>query len=280
MSVLNEQGRKMKVYFIGAGPGDPELITVKAQKRINQCPVILYAGSLVPREILADVEESADKIIDTASLDLDEIMGHIQQAHRDGKDVARVHSGDPSVYGAIGEQIRRLNALGIEFEIIPGVTATSASAAWLGKELTLSGVSQTIIMTRYEGKTPFPEKERLPALAASGATLAIHLGVTRIHKVVEELLPYYGENCPVAVCYRTSWKDQDKVTGTLKDIVEKVRQKKFTRTSLILVGQVLGEGEFDDSYLYDEGQAHIYRPKAKKTKPRTVDTSFAHLVKK
>jgi precorrin-4/cobalt-precorrin-4 C11-methyltransferase len=261
-------GFKMTVYFVGAGPGDPELITVKGLRLITQCPVILYAGSLVPREILQDA--TADTIIDTASIDLDEIIAHIKAAHEKGLDVARVHSGDPSVYGAIGEQIRRLNEINIDFEIIPGVTATSASAAWLGKELTLSGVSQTIIMTRYEGKTPFPERERLPALAQSGATLAIHLGVTRIHKVVEELIPHYGEDCPVAVCYRTSWPDQDKVVGTLKDIVAKVREKKFTRTSLILVGHVLETQNFDDSYLYDEKQAHVYRPKVKPKVARTV----------
>ena len=266
----------MTVYFIGAGPGDPELITVKGLKLINHCPIILYAGSLVPREIFSAVENSAERIIDTASIDLGQIMAHIEDAHKDGKDVARVHSGDPSLYGAIGEQIRRLDELNIDFEIIPGVTAASASAAWLGKELTLSGVSQTVIMTRYEGKTPFPEGERLPALAASGATLAIHLGITRIHKVVEELIPHYGEDCPVAVCYRTSWPDQDKVTGTLKDIVAKVRAKKFTRTSLILVGHVLGTEEFRDSYLYDESKAHVYRPKVKGTKARSVDTALAH----
>lgn len=260
----------MTVYFIGAGPGDPELITVKGQKLINQCPVILYAGSLVPREIFTDIENSADLIVDTASINLDEIIEYIHNAHKQGKDVARVHSGDPSLYGATGEQMRRLEALDIDYEIIPGVTATSASAAWLGKELTLSGVSQTVIMTRYEGKTPFPERERLPALAASGATLAIHLGVTRIHKIVDELIPHYGEDCPVAVCYRTSWPDQDKVTGTLKDIVAKVREKKFSRTTLILVGHVLGTDEFRDSYLYDEDQAHVYRPKVKAKVARTV----------
>lgn len=260
----------MTVYFIGAGPGDPDLITVKGQRLMTQCPVILYAGSLVPREILEPVEHRAEKIIDTASLDLEEIIAHIAQAHQKGQDIARVHSGDPSVYGAIGEQIRRLDELNIDFEIIPGVTATSASAAWLGKELTLSGVSQTIIMTRFEGKTPFPERERLPALAQSGATLAIHLGVTRIHKVVEELIPHYGEDCPVAVCYRTSWPDQDKVLGTLKDIVDKVRAKKFTRTTLILVGHVLDAENFRDSYLYDENKAHVYRPKVKPAVARTV----------
>lgn len=260
----------MTVYFIGAGPGDPELITVKGQRLIAQSPVILYAGSLVPREILDIAEGRAEKIIDTASIDLDEIMVHIEAAYAEGKDVARVHSGDPSVYGAIGEQIRRLEQQGIDYEVIPGVTATSASAAWLGKELTLSGVSQTIIMTRYEGKTPFPERERLPELARSGATLAIHLGVTRIHKIVEELIPHYGEDCPVAVCYRTSWPDQDKVTGTLADIVAKVREKKFTRTALILVGHVLDSDQFRDSYLYSKDQAHVYRPKVKPAEPRTV----------
>ena len=260
----------MTVYFVGAGPGDPELITVKGQRLIEQCPVILYAGSLVPREILQVAEGRAEKIIDTAAIDLEQIMLHIQSAHAAGKDVARVHSGDPSVYGAIGEQIRRLEQMDIDYEVIPGVTATSASAAWLGKELTLSGVSQTIVMTRYEGKTPFPERERLPELARSGATLVIHLGVTRIHKIVDELLPHYGEDCPVAVCYRTSWPDQDKVVGTLSDIVAKVRAKKFTRTALILVGHVLDSNQFRDSYLYSKDQAHVYRPKVKPAKPRSV----------
>ena len=266
----------MKVYFIGAGPGDPELITIKAQKLINRCPVILYAGSLVPRAIFADVENSASLIMDTASMDLEQIMQQVLLARDAGQDVARVHSGDPSVYGAIGEQIRRLQQLDIDYEVIPGVTATSASAAWLGKELTLSGVSQTVILTRYEGKTPFPERERLPALAASGATLAIHLGAPRIHKIVDELIPFYGEDCPVAVCYRTSWPDQDKVIGTLGDIVARVRAKKFTRTTLILVGPVLGTDEFRDSYLYDESKAHVYRPKGKTAKRKTVDSPVAH----
>lgn len=260
----------MTVYFIGAGPGDPELITVKGQRLISECPVILYAGSLVPREIFHTVENSADSIIDTASIDLEAIIDHIQQAHIAGKNVARVHSGDPSVYGAIGEQIRRLQQLNIPYEVIPGVTATSASAAWLGKELTLSGVSQTIIMTRYEGKTPFPERERLPELARSGATLAIHLGIVRIHKIVEELIPHYGEDCPVVVCYRTSWPDQDKVVGTLSNIVTKVREKKFTRTALILVGYVLDADHFEDSYLYRQDQAHVFRPKVKPAVARTV----------
>ena len=250
----------MTVYFIGAGPGDPELITVKGQRLINASPVVIYAGSLVPRAVMADTIARPEFIIDSAKLHLDQIIEHIKQADDRGEDVARVHCGDPALYGAIGEQMRRLDQLGIDYQVIPGVTAMAASAAWLKKELTLSGVSQTIIMTRYEGKTPFPERERLPALAASGATLAIHLGVTKIAKIVEELLPFYGKDCPVAVCYRTSWPDQDQVTGTLGDIVEKVRAKKFTLTSLILVGHVLATDKFDDSYLYDPAQPNIFRP--------------------
>ncbi|WP_191600810.1 precorrin-4 C(11)-methyltransferase [Marinomonas algicola] len=249
----------MKVYFIGAGPGDPDLMTVKAVKTLTLCPVVLYAGSLIPREVVERVEGSAECILDTAKMNLDETTAVIEKAFKEGKNVARLHSGDPSLYGATGEQMRRLDLLNIAYDIIPGVSAVAASAAMLKKELTLSGVSQTVIMTRYEGKTPFPERERLPALAQSGATLAIHLGVTRIHKIVEELIPHYGTACPVAVCYRTSWPDQDYVTGTLSDIVQKVREKKFTRTSLILVGHVLDTEEFDESYLYDKNQAHIYR---------------------
>ncbi|MFD1384590.1 precorrin-4 C(11)-methyltransferase [Rhodanobacter aciditrophus] len=249
----------MTVFFIGAGPGDPDLMTVKAVKTIAKCPVVLYAGSLIPKEVLDDVRDTAEAIYDTASMNLDETTAVIEKAAAEGKDVARLQCGDPALYGATGEQMRRLDALNIDYQVIPGVSAVAASAAMLKKELTLSGVSQTVIMTRYEGKTPFPERERLPALAQSGATLAIHLGVTRIHKIVEELLPHYGEDCPVAVCYRTSWPDQDYVTGTLKDIVEKVRAKKFTRTSLILVGHVLDTEDFADSYLYDKTQAHIYR---------------------
>ncbi|TBR43131.1 precorrin-4 C(11)-methyltransferase [Marinomonas agarivorans] len=251
----------MTVYFIGAGPGDPDLMTIKGMRTLEHCPIVLYAGSLIPREVLASVENTAEAIHNSASLNLDETTAIIVQADREGKDVARLQCGDPALYGAIGEQIRRLEALNINYEVIPGVSAVAASAALLRKELTLSGVSQTVIMTRYEGKTPFPERERLPALAQSGATLAIHLGITKIHKIVAELEPYYGADCPVAVCYRASWPDQDYVTGTLGDIVSKVREKKFTLTSLILVGHVLDTNEFNDSYLYDKNQPNLFRKK-------------------
>ena len=259
----------MTVYFIGAGPGDPDLITVKGLRLIQQCDVILYAGSLVPVEILDSASTDA-AVEDTASLNLQEIIARIDTAHTEGKDVARVHSGDPSIYGAIGEQMRRLDQMGIDYEIIPGVTAASASAALLKKEFTLSGVTQTVIYTRYSAKTPMPEKENLDALARHGATLAIHLGISHVHKIVADLIPHYGEDCPVAVCYRTGWPDQDYVTGTLADIVAKVRAKKFTRTSLILVGHVLNPEQFDDSFLYDGDKAHIYRPKVKPAIPRQV----------
>lgn len=254
----------MTVYFIGAGPGDPDLMTIKGMKTLQRCPVVLYAGSLIPRDVIASVEGKAEAIYDTASMNLDETTAVIEKAHQEGKDVARLQCGDPALYGAIGEQIRRIDTLGIDYEVIPGVSAVAASAALLRKELTLSGVSQTVIMTRYEGKTPFPERERLPALAQSGATLAIHLGVTKIHKIVEELIPHYGKDCPVAVCYRSSWPDQDYVTGTLADIVNKVREKKFTLTSLILVGHVLDTEDFNDSYLYDKNQPHLFRKKVRK----------------
>ncbi len=255
----------MTVYFIGAGPGDPELITVKAQRLICECPVILYAGSLVPEPILAEARKDA-LIVDTASLHLEQIIEYIQQADKEGKDVARVHSGDPSIYGATGEQMRRLDELSIHYEVIPGVTAVSASAAWLKRELTLPDIAQTVIYTRYAGKTSMPAGEDLSSLAAHKATLAIHLGVMRIHKIVAELIPHYGKECPVAVCYKTGWEDQMKVEGTLETIVDLVRENKITRTALILVGGVINPNEFDTSYLYDADQANIFRPRKRKSK--------------
>lgn len=252
----------MSVYFIGAGPGDPELITVKAQRLIRQCPVILYAGSLVPKAILAEARSDA-LIIDSAPLHLEQIIAVMQQANKEGKDVARIHSGDPSIYGATGEQMHHLDQLAIDYEVIPGVTATSASAAWLKRELTLPNLSQTVIYTRYAGKTSMPKGEDLTSLAQHKATLAIHLGISRIHKIVEELIPYYGKNCPVAVCYKTGWEDQIKVEGTLETITKQVREKKITRTALILVGEVLNPQAFETSYLYDAEQANIFRPRGK-----------------
>ncbi|HEP6432308.1 precorrin-4 C(11)-methyltransferase [Burkholderia cenocepacia] len=238
----------MTVYFIGAGPGDPELITVKGQRLVRTCPVILYAGSLVPAAVLDG--HRAEQVVNTAELDLDAIVALLAAAHANGQDVARVHSGDPSLYGAIGEQIRRLKALGIPYEIVPGVTATAACAATLGVELTLPGVAQTVILTRFAGKTTLPEGEALGGLAAHRATLAIHLGVRHLARIVDEVLPHYGADCPVAVIYRASWSDEARVTGTLADIVGKVQGTQIERTALILIGRVLDAEGFADSTLY------------------------------
>ncbi|AMU06961.1 MULTISPECIES: precorrin-4 C(11)-methyltransferase [Burkholderia] len=238
----------MTVYFIGAGPGDPELITVKGQRLVRTCPVILYAGSLVPAAVLDG--HRAEQVVNTAELDLDAIVALLAAAHANGQDVARVHSGDPSLYGAIGEQIRRLKALGIPYEIVPGVTATAACAATLGVELTLPGVAQTVILTRFAGKTTLPEGEALGGLAAHRATLAIHLGVRHLARIVDEVLPHYGADCPVAVIYRASWPDEARVTGTLADIVGKVQGTQIERTALILIGRVLDAEGFADSTLY------------------------------
>lgn len=248
----------MTVYFIGAGPGDPELITVKGQRLIRSCPVIIYAGSLVPAAMLEG--HQAEQVINSAPLHLEQIIELIQSADAQGQDVARVHSGDPSLYGAIGEQIRCLRALGIAFEIIPGVTATAACAALLEAELTLPDISQTVILTRYAEKTVMPAGEELASLARHQATMAIHLGVKNLASIVDELTPHYGSDCPIAVIHRASWPDQDAATGTLADIVEKVQAKGFRRTALILVGRVLANDSFSESSLYRAGHAHLYRP--------------------
>lgn len=247
----------MTVYFIGAGPGDPELITVKGQRLLHDCPVILYAGSLVPEAVLAG--NSAEQVVNTAELHLQEIIELIRQAHAKGQDVARVHSGDPSLYGAIGEQIRQLRALNIPFQIIPGVTATAACAALLESELTLPEVSQTLILTRYASKSTMPAGEQLHDLARHGATMAIHLGVVHLSKIVAELLPHYGADCPIAVVHRASWPDQDWVSGTLADIEAQVQAKGFRRTALILVGRVLNAEQFADSALYNAEHRHLFR---------------------
>ncbi|MFL9946656.1 precorrin-4 C(11)-methyltransferase [Paraburkholderia agricolaris] len=241
----------MTVFFIGAGPGDPELITVKGQRLVRGCPVILYAGSLVPAAVLDG--HSAEQVVNTAELDLDRIVDLLKAAHDKGQDVARVHSGDPSLYGAIGEQIRRLRELNIPYEIVPGVTATAACAATLGCELTLPNISQTLILTRFASKTTMPEGEQLADLARHRATMAIHLGVRHLARIVDELRPHYGGDCPIAVVYRASWPDEEKIVGTLDDIVGKVQTTSIERTALILVGRVLAADGFTESTLYAKG---------------------------
>jgi precorrin-4/cobalt-precorrin-4 C11-methyltransferase len=248
----------MTVYFIGAGPGDPELITVKGQRLIRECPLVLYAGSLVPKEVVLAANPKAE-IVNTADLSLEEIIARIRAAHEHGLDVARVHTGDPALYGAIGEQMRELERLGIPYQVVPGVTAAFAGAALLRRELTLPGISQTIIFTRHAGKTPMPEGESLPELARHRATLAIYLSVDKLREIVAELTPYYGADCPAAVLHRVSWPDQDGVVGTLADIAAQVEAKGFTRTALILVGRVIQPDGFPPSYLYSAEHAAAYR---------------------
>ncbi len=251
----------MTVHFIGAGPGAPDLITVRGLNLIRSAPVVLYAGSLVPAEVVAEAPADA-RVIDTAPMNLDEIIAEIDAAHRDGLDVARVHSGDPSIYGAIAEQMRRLDGLGIPYDVTPGVSAYAAAAAAIGRELTLPDVSQTVILTRTAVRSSgMPDGEDLETLGRSGATLAIHLSVNNLAKVVRELIPHYGADCPVVVAYRVSWPDQEIVTGTLADIRDTVKAAGFTRTALIMVGRVFGEAGFDDSRLYAVDHHHVLRPK-------------------
>lgn len=253
----------MTVHFIGAGPGDPELLTLKAARLIGICPVCLYAGSLVPREVVAIAPEGA-RVRDTAPMTLDETHAEIVAATRQGHDVARVHSGDPSLYGAIAEQIRRLKADGIDYQIVPGVPAYTAAAAALGQELTVPEVSQSVVLTRMSMKsTAMPPGESLENFAASGTTLAIHLGVRALRDIERRLSPFYGTDCPVAVVYRVGWPDQQIIHGTLADIHGKVRTSKITRTALILVGPALSRSHgFPDSALYDPAKPHVLRPRA------------------
>jgi precorrin-4/cobalt-precorrin-4 C11-methyltransferase len=251
------------VHFIGAGPGDPDLITVKGKRLIETCPVVLYAGSLVPPAVVAMADSQA-LVIDTAPLTLDEIVAHMKQAIEAGNKVARVHSGDPSIYGAIAEQMRRLDRLGIEYDVTPGVPAFAAAAAMLKTELTLPEISQSIIITRTDGAaSPMPKGEDLATLGQSGATLAIHLSIRNIHKVVAELTPHYGADCPVVVVFRVGWPDQEAIFGTLGDIKAKVKETKITRTALIMVGRVFGARDFEDSRLYHADHRHILRPQKK-----------------
>lgn len=257
----------MTVHFIGAGPGDPELITVRGRRLIAECGLVVFAGSLVPPELVAVARTDAT-VIDSAAMTLDQIIVAMSEAHRRGIDVARVHSGDPSLYGAIGEQMRRLRELGIPYDITPGVPAFAAAAAALGSELTLPGVSQTVVLTRTATRSsPMPNREDLQTLAASGATLAIHLSIRNLRNVCETLMPLYGGQCPVAIVYRASWPDQQILRGTLADIVPRARAARLRRTALIMVGPVLGAADFDDSKLYDAHHFHLLRPK----KPRRAE---------
>jgi len=252
----------MTVYFIGAGPGDPDLITVKGKRLIETCRYCLYAGSLVPEAVVASAPKDA-LVVDTASMTLDDIMVMVKDAHDQGEDVARVHSGDPSLYGAIAEQIRRLKDMSIDYKIIPGVPAYAAAAAEMGTELTIPEIAQSIILTRTSMKSSaMPKGEDLESFGKTGATLAIHLSVRNLREIERVLTPYYGSDCPVVIAYRVGWPDQEFLYGTLSDIRGKVMKAKITRTALIFIGPALSEvNGFRDSALYDKNHVHVLRTK-------------------
>ena len=252
----------MTVHFIGAGPGAPDLITVRGRDLIARCPVCLYAGSLVPKALLDHCPAGA-RIVDTAPMSLDEIIEECRRATDAGHDVARLHSGDLSIWSALGEQLRRLEAAGIVYTVTPGVPSFAAAAAALGQELTLPEVAQSVVLTRTSGRaSAMPAGQDLKAFAATGATLAVHLSIHVLDKVVAELMPFYGTACPAAVVYRASWPEERIVRATLGTIVAEVAKAPIERTALILVGKVLGTGDFRESALYDPAYQRRFRGRA------------------
>jgi len=249
----------MTVHYIGAGPGSADLITVRGRELIARCPVCLYAGSLVPRALL-EVCPPGARVVDTAPLSLEAIIAEIERANAAGLDVARLHSGDLSIFSAVGEQLRRLDELGIPYTWTPGVPAFAAAAAALLQELTLPEVAQSLVLTRTPGRaSAMPANETLRAFAATGATLAIHLSAHPLEPLVAELLPYLGAECPAAVVYRASWPEERVVRTTLGGLVAAVERQSIERSALVLVGRVLGAREFPDSALYDAGYQRRYR---------------------
>lgn len=248
----------MRVYIIGAGPGDPKLLTLRAAELIEACPVVLYTGSLVPKEVIQHARPDA-RVMDSSGMTLDEIIAVIVEARDADQDVARVHTGDPMIFGSTAEQMRQLDQLGISYEIVPGVSSFTAAAAAVGRELTLPELSQTIILTRAEGRTLMPEKEKLEDLAKHQATLALFLSITLLKSTAQTLMTVYGADCPVAVVHKASWPDQVIVIGTLGDIYEKVRAAKINSTAIILVGRVLSSSDFANSRLYDPEFTHRFR---------------------
>lgn len=258
----------MTVHFIGAGPGAPDLITVRGRDLIARCPVCLYAGSLVPAALLEYCPPGA-RIVDTAPMSLDEIADEFTCAHAAGHDVARLHSGDLSVWSAMGEQLRRLDRLGIPYTVTPGVPSFAAAAAALNQELTLPGIAQSLVLTRTSGRaSAMPEAETLAAFAATGTTLAIHLSIHVLDQVTAELIPHYGADCPVAIVYRASWPDQRVLRGTLSSISAEVAEAPIERTALILIGPVLASRDFAESALYDPDYLRRFRPDRRQDRGR------------
>lgn len=250
----------MTIHFIGAGPGAADLLTLRGRDILARCPVCLYAGSLVAPEILAHCPGGA-RIVDTAPLSLDAIIAEMQAAHEAGRDVARLHSGDLSIWSAVGEQTRRLEALGIPFTVTPGVPAFAAASAALKRELTLPEVAQSVVLTRTSGRaSAMPETETLAAFAATRATMAIHLSIHALARIVAELTPFYGADCPIALVYRASWPDERILRGTLATIEALARAAPMERAALILVGEALAADDFRESALYDAGYDRRFRP--------------------
>ncbi|MFG2906916.1 precorrin-4 C(11)-methyltransferase [Kitasatospora sp. NPDC048286] len=250
----------MTVHFIGAGPGAADLITLRGQRILARAEVCLYAGSLVPRELLDECPPGA-RLIDTAQLNLDQITAELVAAHEAGQDVARLHSGDPSVFSAVAEQMRRLDAAGVPYEVVPGVPAFAAAAAALKRELTVPTVGQTVILTRIAKRaTPMPEGEDLATLGRSGALLVLHLAASYVDDVVEQLLPLYGADCPAAVVAMASRPDELVLRGTVGDIAEQVKAAGVVRTAVIIVGRTLAAEQFRDSHLYSADRERPHEP--------------------
>ena len=249
---------KGTVYFIGAGPGDPDLITVRGRSLIERCPVCLFAGSLVPRAVVAYAPAGA-LVRNTASLDLDEIVALMDAATARGDDVARVHSGDPSLYGAIAEQMRRLEALGIPYEIVPCVSAFQAAAAALRLELTPAGKNQAVILARAPGRTGLPGHEDLSALASHRTGMCLFLSAEQMSEVVSALSPHYGPDAPVVVVYRATWPDQRILRCTLAEVAQVMADAGITRTALVLIGPMLDADPPAESHLYDRSFSHLFR---------------------
>ena len=249
----------LTVHFIGAGPGAADLITVRGMRLLQACPVCLYAGSIVPAQMLGWCGPDT-RLVDTAPLSLDEIEAEYVQAHQAGEDLARLHSGDLSVWSAVAEQMRRLDRLGIDYTLTPGVPAFAAAAAALGRELTIPAVAQSLVLTRVSGRaSPMPERETLAAFGATGATLAIHLAIHALERVVAELAPLYGADCPVAVVFHASWPDEKIIRGTLADIETQFAADPVERTAIIFVGRGLGAKDFRESSLYDPDYQRRFR---------------------
>jgi precorrin-4/cobalt-precorrin-4 C11-methyltransferase len=254
------QGAGVTVHFIGAGPGAPDLLTLRAQRLIASSPICLYAGALVPQGVLEHAPVGA-RMVDTQHLDLEQIVAELHAAHERGEDVARLQSGDLSIYSATAEQMRRLDALGIPWDVTPGVPAFAAAAAALRRELTLPGVAQTVVLTRYGRRaSPMPSGEDLAGLAAHGATLVIHLGAQAIDEIARAVIPHYGDACPVAVVARASWPDELILRGTLATIAAEVRAADVRRTATIVIGPALAAEGFSDSHLYSHSRERAASP--------------------